>query len=193
MSGSLGFSVRVSLRELDRQRYLRDLKEHLNKALILAARKFLLAAVPRVPTFTGFARGAFGNLEDLAGRVTGAGTSARIDGSKGGFKKAKSFQKKKYYYYPKKGRKGILRNTINGRQFATPTEQIFAQGRATVARTESAIFFRFSIDIKYMNYLDREKWGAFKAGQVAFDAELRAQLAKLPQIGKYLIRKDVKK
>jgi hypothetical protein len=188
MSGSLGFSVRVSLPELDRERYLRDLKDHLNKALIAAARKFLLAAVPRIPIFTGFARGAFGSLEDVAGRVE----SGKIAGTKGGYTKAKNFQKKKYYYYPKKGRQGILRNTVNGRQFATPSEQIFAQGRATIAKSESAIFFRFSIDINYMNYLDREKWGAFKNGQVAFDTEIRAQLAKLPDIGKYLIRKDVK-
>jgi hypothetical protein len=188
MSGSLGFSVRVSLPELDRERYLKDFKDHLNKALIAAARKFLLAAVPRVPIFTGFARGAFGNLEDLAGRVS----SGKIDSRKGGYTKAKSFQKKKYYYYAKKGAKGVLRNTVNGRAYATPTEQIFSQGRATIAKTESAIFFRFSIDIKYMNYLDREKWGAFKAGQAAFADEIKAQITKLPAIGKYLIRKEVK-
>jgi hypothetical protein len=57
--------------QLDRERYLADFKSAVERCVVLAARQFLLAAVPRIPVFTGFARGSLGNLEDVAGRVSG--------------------------------------------------------------------------------------------------------------------------
>ncbi len=183
-----GFSYRISLVELDRDKLLVDLKESCRQALIKSARKFLLAAEPRIPQFTGFARGALGNLEDVAGRASGG----KIDARQGGFTKARNLAKRKYYYYPRGGPR-VIRNTITGRQFATASDQIFDQGRAKIAEGQTALFFKFTIDISYFTYLDREKWGAFKAGREAFDAELQVQLTRLlPRIGKYMIRRDTK-
>jgi hypothetical protein len=194
MSGSVGFSYRVSFPEFKADKFIGAVKKSCNEALIKAARKFLLAALPHVPIFTGFARGAFGNLEDAVGRFTPGGekTGASIEGQRGGFTAARNFARRPYYYYPKKGER-VLRNTVTGRQFSTPSDQIFSKGKAVVAEGETVIFFRFSIDISYVNYLDRNKWGAFKAGQVAFDAELRQQLSNLPKVGKFLVKKDIKK
>lgn len=194
MSGQVGFSVRASLVSLDANKFIAAVKDSCREALMKAARKFLLAAIPKVPVFTGFARGAFGNLEDLVGRFTGGGakTGPSVNAKQKGLSKGQSFAKRPYYYYPTKGQR-IVRNTVTGRPFATPSADIFSQGRATVTTGQSAIFFRFSIDINYFNYLDRNKWGAFDAGHTAFSAELKLQLdALLPDIGKYLIRKDVK-
>jgi hypothetical protein len=64
--------------------------------------------------------------------------------------------------------------------------EIITEGRLTRASVGSRIVFKFSVDITYFNVLD-EKWGAFKAGREAFNAELKSQLDKLlPKIGKYL-------
>lgn len=193
MSGSLGFTVRASLLELDGKAFTDAIKKSCREALIKAARKFLVAALPRVPVYTGFARGAFGTLEDAVGRFQAGGASApRIDTKKKGATKATNPSDRALYYYPEKGQR-VLRNSLNGRQFATRTEDLFSQGRAKIATTESAIFFRFSVDISYFNYLDKNKWGAFQAGTAAFDSELRLQLDKLlPKIKKYLVRKEVK-
>lgn len=191
MSGSVGFSVRASLVELDSTKFVKAVKDACRQALLKAARKFLLAALPRVPIFTGFARGAFGNLEDVVGRFTPGG-GGKIETKKKGLSKAQNFAKRTYYYYPKRGSK-VIRNTITGRAFATKTSEILSQGRAKIATGESAIFFRFSIDISYFDYLDKNKWDAFGQGTTAFNAELRLQLDRLvPKIGKYLIRKDIK-
>lgn len=195
MSGSAGFSVRASLVELDGAKFIQAVKDACREALIKAARKFLLAALPRIPIFTGFARGAFGPLEDVVGRFTagGAKTGPSINGKlKGHTKASTGIATRPYYYYPSKGEK-IVRTSISGRPFATQSADIFSQGRATVATGQSAIFFRFSIDIDYLTYLDKNKWRAFEAGHTAFSNELKLQLdALLPKIGKYLIRKDVK-
>jgi hypothetical protein len=192
MSGSLGFSVRASLPSLDAKAFNAALQKACRDALIKAARKFLLAALPRVPIYTGFARGSFGTLEDAVGRFQAGGGSPKIETTKKGVSKAANPSKRQLYYYPPKGVK-VLRNTLNGRTFATKTSDLFSQGRAKIATGESAIFFRFSVDIEYFNYLDRNKWGAFQAGTAAFDTELRAQLDKLlPKIKNYLIRKEVK-
>lgn len=182
-----GFRYRVSFPQLQADKFTADVKTACREALIMAARKFLLVAVPRVPTFTGFSRGAFGNLEDATGRVQGG----RINTKVGGYVKATNYATRKYYYYSNRGK--VLKNTITGRQFATQPAEIFSKGRARVASSDSVIFFRFTIDIKYFNYLDPAKWGAFKAGQAAFNQELKTQLQTLlPKIGKYIIRKDNK-
>lgn len=188
MSGAVGFYYKVSFPEFKADAFEKQVRENCHNALLKAARKFLLAAVPRIPVFTGFARGSFGNLEDVAGQVSGG----RIDARRGGYTKANNYARRAYYYYPSKGNR-IIRNTITGRQFSTPPNQIFAQGRAKIAKDETVIFFRFSVDISYVNYLDRAKWGAFKAGVDAFNAEIRSQLDKLiPDMGKYLITRDIK-
>lgn len=190
-----GFSVRASLVELDGDKFIEAVKTSCREALIKAARKFLLAALPKIPIFTGFARGAFGPLEDVVGRFNagGAKTGSSINAkAKGHTKATTSIATRPYYYYPKKGER-IVRTSISGRPFATQSTDIFSQGRATVATGQSAIFFRFSIDIDYLTYLDQNKWHAFEAGHAAFSAELKTQLdVLLPTIGKYLIRKDVK-
>jgi hypothetical protein len=173
---------------LDKERYLRDLKATIDQAMIKAARKFLLAAVPNIPVFTGMARGAFGNLEDIAGRVQ----SGRIRGTLQGSKKRVNFQKpRRFYYYPPNGSR-IVRDTQAGRQFATKPEDILGNGQLTRASTGTRVVFKFAIDISYFNYLDEHKWHAFKAGYSAFNEELKVQLNRLPDLGKYVIRKEIK-
>lgn len=180
--------VTASLPQLDRDRYLTDLKKSIEQAFIKAARKFLLAAVPLIPQWTGFSRGALGNLEDIAGRVQGG----RIDGRRGGDRKARSLQPRTWYYYPSKGSR-VVRNNVNGRQFATKPAEILSTGNLTKASTSTRMLFKFSVNIKYFDYLDKTKWGAFKAGTAAFNAELKQQLAALrPKIGDYFIRRATK-
>lgn len=177
----------VSLPQLDRDRFLGDLKTAVYDAVVKAARKFLLAALPKIPVFTGFAAGALGNLEDVVGRVQ----NGRIRGTLKAVKKGKALQSKNYYYYPPGGSR-VLRDTVSGRKFATKPKDIISQGRLTKATTNARMVFKFGVDISYFNYLDENKWHAFAAGRAAFDAELKLQLQRLPQIGKYFIRREVK-
>lgn len=181
------FKLTATWPVLDRESYLRDFRAAIDQAMIKAARKFLLAAVPQVPIFTGFARSAFGNLEDLAGRVQ----NGRIRGTLKASRKEKRYQKKDYYYYPPGGGK-VLRTNISGKPYGTKSKDIFSQGRLTKATTQTRMIFKFAIDITYFDKLDSQ-WGAFKAGQAAFDAEFKTQFDRLkPRIGKYLIRREVK-
>lgn len=178
----------VSLPQLDRERYLKDYKKSVELAFHAAARKFLLAVVPKIPVFTGFARGALGNLEDVVGRVQGD----RVRSTLKAVTKAKRVQDRDFYYYPN-GKSRIRRTNISGRRFATKSKDIFGQGQLTKATTASRMIFKFTVDISYFNYLDKNKWMAFQAGKEAFDAELKIQLVKLqPDIGKYFIRRETK-
>lgn len=178
----------VSWPQLDRERYLADFRKAVDQAVIKAARKFLLAAVPRIPIYSGMARGALSNLEDVAGRVD----NGRIRGTLGGWKNRKKFNPNTVYYYPP-GKNRVVRTNLQGRKFATKAKEIISEGRLTKATKGSRIVFKFSVDITYFDYLDKNKWGAFKAGKAAFDAELKKRLkTDLPQLGKYLIRREIK-
>ncbi len=174
--------------QLERDKFVKDYQKSVDAAVKKAARKFLLAASPLIPQFTGFARGALGNLEDLVGRVQGGVVRTNLKA----LKTAKNLQPRTYYYYPQKGSR-VVRNTITGRQFATPTKDILSSGQLTRANAKSRVVFKFSVDIKYFDYLDKSKWGAFKAGKAAFDAELKLQLDRLkPKVGDYIIRREIK-
>jgi hypothetical protein len=182
------YKLTASWPELDRDRYLRDFQSAINQAVIKAARKFLLAAVPRIPIFTGFARGALGNLEDVAGKVSGG----KINTAKSGDYIAKPLRPRTYYYKHGDGTK-VIRNQVTGRTFATQPKDIITEGRLTKVNINSSrVVFKFEVDIKYFDLLD-DRWGAFAAGREAFDQELKVQLNRLiPKIGKYLIRREVK-
>lgn len=182
------FKVTASWPELDKERYLSDFREAIDKAMIKAARKFLLAAVPRIPIWTGMARGAMANLEDIAGQVYGG----RIKGTRRGRVLVKNYRRPtNWYYYPPDGPR-VLRTTQAGRQFATKPKDILNQGRLTKATAGSRVIFKYQVDITYFDRLD-PGWGAFEAGREAFNAELKTQLDRLrPNIGKYLIRRELK-
>lgn len=180
--------VTASWPVLDRDAFLKAYQASVDEAVKKAARKFLLAAIPLIPVFTGFAAGAFGNLEDVIGRVQ----AGRIRTNLKSVKTAKNLQSRVYYYYPKSGSR-VARNTISGRQFATKPKDIIGQGQLSRAETKSRIVFKFSVDISYFDYLDKTKWHAFAAGKAAFDAELKIQLEKLrPKLGDYIIRREIK-
>ncbi len=185
----------TSWQSLDQEAFKRDYLAAVHAMFIKAARKFLLTAMPKVPVFTGFARGAFDNLEAIAGRVErlttplfdGGAYPPQINSARGPRKKVIWYQKRKYYYYPRDGRK-IVRNNLTGREFATPTKEIITPGRITKASSGSRIVFYFNIDIEYFNRLDQSLWHSFEAGKVAFEAELRSQMDKLPvELKNYMI------
>ena len=175
--------------ELDRDSYIRDFKKAIDQSFIKAARKFLLAAVPRIPEFTGMARGALANLEDVAGKVSGT----RIRGTRKGQTSNKSLRHpRKYYYYPP-GKPRVLRTPQAGRQFATKPKDILKQGQLTKASVGARVIFKFVVDIRYFDILDEQKWHAFEAGRDAFNQELKVQLERLrPKAGKYLLRREIK-
>jgi hypothetical protein len=194
LANSLGLTYQVSLVEIDEKKFTKALREACRQALYKAARSFLLAAVPRVPILTGFASGAFGNLEDLVGRVSRTQPVSLNIRQKGYSDptKFKANTKRTLYYYPSKGTR-VVRNIVNSRPFATPSADIFSQGKARIAEGQSALFFRFSVDIKYFTILERKKWFAFKAGEAAFDATFKEEFEKLkPRIGNFLVKREIK-
>lgn len=169
---------------LNFEQYKQDYQAIAIEAMKAAARKFLLAAAPKIPVFTGFSRGSLGNLEDLVGQVTPAG---RINRKLKAVTKVKRLQNKIYYY------KGVEKNNVTGRQFATPTDKIITPGRVTKATKSGRIVFLYESDIEYFTYWDKTRWEAFKAGQEALEAEFARQIAKLtPDLADYKISMEIK-
>jgi len=185
----------------DMEKWSAALREEIRKVFLKAAQKFLLAAVPRIPIFTGMARGALRNLEDLVGTVTsdaqsptgvrirtttGKGTAGRGGGTRVG-----KFFKRGYYYYPP-GASRVERTPQSGRQFATPTQNIldFPTG-SSIAVGRSTFYFRYKIDITYFDILDKKKWESFKAAGEAFEKHVKNNI-ELPDPLKFTTRKAVK-
>lgn len=175
---------------IDVNKYQNAVAAEMRKVFLKAGQRFLLAAIPRIPIFTGMARGAFREAEDLFGKVTvdtQSPTGYRIRGTRGGGHAIVSNFLKGFYYYPPGGSR-IQRTPQAGRQFATPSGQIL---KASLVQTRYGLSFKFAIDITYVNYLDALKWGAFRAGQDAFIDYVTTNL-NLPNPLQFAIRKTYK-
>jgi hypothetical protein len=186
----LTFSASVEV--FDKDKYLAAVREEVRRVFMKAGQKFLLAAIPRIPVWTGMARGAFRNAEDLFGKVTNDAQSSGVrirttrganQGRGGGSSNAGA---RRGWYYKPPGGSVIERSPQAGRQFATPSDKIF--DNATLATGRTAFYFRFEVDITYFTRFDDAKWGAFKAGGQALEDYVRANL-KLPDPLKFMTRK----
>lgn len=180
-------TITSTLGNFDKDAFLIAVQAHIKAIFIKGMRLFLLAAVPRVPVRTGFARSALRNLEDIAGKVNvdKQSGSYRIRGTRGGG----SDEKKSKEYYRGGGTK-VLKTTQSGRQFATPSSNILNISGGKVASGRSAFYFKFEVNISYFDLLDRTVWGAFKAGEQAMENFIKANINNgFPQVGKFLTRK----
>lgn len=183
-------TMNASVDLIDVNAYQNAVAAEMRKVFLKAGQRFLLAAIPRIPIWTGMARGAFREAEDLFGKVSvdaQSPTGYRIRGTRAGGSLITSKYLKGFYYYPPDGSR-IERTPQAGRQFATPADDIL---KASLVKAKYGLSFKFSIDITYVNYLDAAKWGAFKAGQDAFIDYVNNNL-NLPSPLEYKIRKTYK-
>lgn len=183
----------------DIDKWLAAVRKEMRRVFMIAGQKFLLAAVPRVPIWTGMARGAFRNLEDLVGKVTNDAsapsgvrirtTQGRGGAGRGGGEKITQKYRKGYFYYPPGGGK-VARTPQSGRAFATPTDQIIDVSGASLASGRTSFYFRFKIDLTYFDMFDGKKWGSFKAGGAALEQFVKDNI-NLPDPLKYTSRKVI--
>lgn len=181
--------------EFDAEKFGQAVRTAIRKCFMKAGQKFLLASIPKVPIWTGMARGAFRNAEDLFGKVTSDAQSggARIRTTrgkavarKGGEKITTKFRRGYFYQHP--GQAKIMRTPVAGRPFATPANKILSD--ATLATGRTSFYFRFEVDITYFDKYD-VKWGSFKAGAAAVEAYVKANL-ELPDPLQFMTRKLIK-
>lgn len=185
----------ATVEQFDAAKYRAAVNKAIRSCFMKAGQKFLLAAIPRVPVWTGMARGAFRNAEDLFGKVTNDVTSGvrirttqgRGAAGRGGGNKITSKFRRGYYYKPPGG-VAHMRTPQSGRQYATPTDKILDS--ATLASGKTSFYFRFEVNITYLDRFE-SKWGAFKAGSDAVEAYVKAHL-ELPDPLKFMTRKLIK-
>jgi len=190
-------TLSASVSEFDNKKYMTAVRAEFRRVFLKAAQKFLLAAIPKIPIWTGMARGAFRNLEDIAGKVTNdaqSPTGVRIRtttgrGSRRGGGAATG--KRQGYYYTPPGGARIERTPEAGRQFATSGKDILDVSGATLATGRHAFYFRFAVNITYFNTFDTSKWGSFKAGSDAFEEYVKANVV-LPNPLEFMTRKIIK-
>lgn len=198
------FSASVDV--IDVEKYMAAVRVEMQRVFYKAGQKFLLAAIPKIPIWTGMARGAFRNLEDLVGKVTNdaqSATGVRIRTTQGKKNKATgesgtagrgggnvAANYRRGYYYTPPGGSRIERTPQSGRQFATATDKILELTGATLASGRSAFYFRFDVDITYFTHFDESKWGAFRAGSAALESYIKDNL-NLPSPLEFTTRKTI--
>ena len=142
------FSASIQRFNFDIRRYTEKAEEALLKTLKRAAREYLKAVLPRIPTRSGFLKGAFRPLQDFLGVGSGvSGVTKRI---------TPKVDLKEYY-------QGILKTPFSGTRFATPPEEAFKKlGNLTYE-------FVYAIDIVYYVVNDIQiPWDSVEAGTKAF-------------------------
>jgi hypothetical protein len=171
----------------------KDLVTKFMQALLKkAAGEFLLDAVPRIPIWTGHARSAFKNLEDVAGKIVAASdysSGIRLRKDRKGGRQVKILRNE-YYYPPSGGR--VRKTTQSGREFATKPEDIIDVKGIKLASGRAAFYFKFEIDITYFNLLDRDRWHSFEVGTKIFEDYVKAHINDIPGIENALVRRKVK-
>lgn len=171
-----GLKVTGVTYEFDTEGYNKALRDNIEKQAKLAARKFATVALARIPVRTGFVSGAFSTLTDLVGG--GARLNPVIAFTRRVLSAARNFlsgqrSAGEYYYPPGGGR--VLKSAVSGRQFATPTKDIFSWQGDTFT-------FKYAIDITYFrvndatNTIPSAPWGAFVAAEAAFEAHMQEAL-----------------
>lgn len=193
----MNISFTATVDKFDKEGYIKALQKEMNRVFKKAGQRFLLAAIPKIPILTGMARGAFRNLEDVVGKVTNDATSGvriratRLKSEKrgGGGRNTGSNTTGTYYYYPPGGGR-VLRTPQSGRPFATQSDQILDLTGATLASGKTSFYFRFKVDITYLD-INEVKWQAFKLGGDAL-AEFVKDNLNLPDPLKFVTRKIVK-
>lgn len=186
------FSFSASVEKFDKEAYKAAVDAAVYKAFVKALQKFLLAAVPRIPVWTGMLRGAFRNVEDIAGKVTGESKSTagvRIrKGRKGG---GRDTTTRLAYYYPPSGTR-VRRTPETGRQFATASKDIIDVTGGSLATGRTAYYLKFEVNITYFDLLDEKRgWNAWKLGTTAAEEYVRNNLV-LPDPLKFTTRKLIK-
>lgn len=186
----------ASVEVFDKDKYMVALKAAIRACFMKAGQKFLLAAIPRVPVWTGMARGAFRNAEDLFGKVTNDAQSGGVRirttrAAKQGRGGGGSNRGRRGWYYTPPGGAKIQRTPQAGRLFATPTDKILDATGVTLASGRDAFYFRFEVNITYFTRYDDTKWGSFKAGGQALEDYVRANLV-LPDPLTFMTRKTYK-
>lgn len=173
---------RITATVIDEKAYLAAIDNYIKDTMKEVARAFLLAAVARVPVYTGFSRGSFRNLEDIVGSVRMEAGSLRIrnKSGKGANKPTTGSGGNKQYYYPEDGQR-VLKNMQTGRQFSTQPSAIL------VKKGPYRYAFNFGISIKYFNYLDPNIWKALQAGEQAAELKMKELLSEkaFPEITRY--------
>lgn len=187
----IGLTYSIYVDKFARNKYIAAIRDSIQQTLTEAGRKFLLAAIPRIPVRTGFARSAFRNAEDIFGRVSVDKTSGlRIRGTRGGSTKDVIRRYREYYYPPGGGR--VLKTTNAGRAFSTPPDEIVILS-GTVASGRNAFYLKFTVNITYVDLLDRTTWGAFAAGEAAVNAYIRSNIERrLPDAAKFMTRSQLR-
>lgn len=180
------FNANIRVPQIDETRFIGALEKLIETAMVKAIRAFLLAAVPRVPIYTGFARGAFRNLEDRVGQVGKEGAGFRIRGTRRGSSNKsvapRGRDRPRYYNGPPR----VLKNQNTGRQFATPVGSVLTMVKGRISTS-----FKFAINIDYFDRLDREKWHSFEAGIAAFNQTLQAALRRSDfDIKSFIVRRQ---
>jgi hypothetical protein len=174
--------------EIDAVAYMEAARAIIKKEALKATSEFANAALSRIPIRTGFVSGAFGTLSDLIG------ANARFNPIVAAVRKTLSlFRKSKNVsanglneYYYGAGNK-ILKTQTSGRQFATQTNNILKWEGDTLVFTYEVDITYFALNDTVGGHSPTAPWGAFVAGQKAFEDYMEEQgLANLPDLDGYI-------
>jgi len=164
--------------EFKRAEYSETFKKAIALEMRNAARKFVEAALPRVPVRTGFARGTLLNLTDAIGMASASSPSAFKRRIRKRAKQDSPVNGLIEYY------EGVLKTPENARGFSTPTNRVFTNnGKAWSFNYDNTVLY-YEINDAKLN------WRSFQFGEAAFiDYLERTGMQRIPAITDYIIRK----
>lgn len=179
------FYIKAELPLFNSEAFLDEMRKTIEAESKLAARAFASAALRRIPVRTGFVSGAFGTLTDMVGSVARLNPIVSFIRNvlhKAGYKRNLVTGE----YYRGLGSK-ILKTPDSGRQFATPTGQIFQWSGFTYIFTYEVDITYFRINDNVGGHAPTAPWEAFAAGEEAYLAYIEKNVInKLSKVENYI-------
>lgn len=162
----------VDILELDAAAYSAAVRAAIELEFRQAARAFIRAALPLVPTDSGMARGSFLNVGQAL-RV-----AVPIQPTRTGLR-----------YYPPGGGPSIPKTPESGAALSTPPDQI-------ISNVNGRVTFQFNTRVFHYTLEDvigvrSGPWNSFAAGQRAFVERMRNLRRRLPHVGAYTTRTSI--
>lgn len=161
----------IDILELEVEQYTKSVRKAVEVHTRNAVRKFMRAAIPRIPVDTGMARGSFLNLGRFL-RVEVPINPVSFD--------------KKYYYKPAYG---SPKNKETGASISTdPEDAFYWKG--------GKFWFAFNSQVFHLKLEDEigvhsGPWNSFRAGRIAYLIEMRKIKQRLPNIKGFFIKTTV--
>jgi hypothetical protein len=176
------FSGSIVIPEFDFESYSKTRQEQIQIQSRQAARKFVRAAISKIPIQTGMARGSYLNIGRLLGVAIPLSGKTRY---RYRTRNGKQYREKNIWYYPPGGGAKIPKTPESGASLTAFSIEVTQGGFEFIIHPK---VFHLTLQDEFHVRSPTSPWHSMKAGREAWLEEMKKFKKRWPKIGDYIIK-----